>query len=76
MLIVENAELAFPTLTVRRDVARACCNHAKAALGTDLEPMEFVVGQCAVVVALKVGHRGKKNTISRLDTITKGNRLE
>jgi hypothetical protein len=70
-VVVMKPELTRPALPVLGDVRGACLDDAEAAARTQLEPVQLVVRERAVGVALLVGHRREPRAVTRMDAVAK-----
>ena len=74
--IAIHSKLARPPLTVYGYVRRARLDDSKATFGAEGEPMQLIFRECAVGMALPVGHGGKPSAIAGADSVAEDERVE
>jgi len=76
MVIRENAQLSRKTLAIGLHMGGGRHGGAKAALGPHFDPVEFHIGQRAILVALGIGQGRQHETVLHGGAAGKGHWLE
>ena len=63
-MVAPNSHLSDPSLALLGHVSCSGCNDAKSTIGTFEEPIDFIIREDPVGVALLVGHGSKNGSVS------------
>ena len=74
--VVKDPKFACPALAVLGDVRGARDDDSKPALGAGVEPVQLLIAERSVRMALPVGHRGQGDPIARASAAAERHRLE